>query len=234
MGRWRRWINWSVKGSSPGSEESIAAASPGSWAADVFFFRRFYGWLNFLCNVVRFYGWWWLYGCAMSPWKRCPLKKARHCPMHVLPCAIAMCHSRCAMSRCHDFPCLCVEDVGSPNGPNALVCHHICCKPRLPSGSIPRRTIRSLVHWIIGFGGKIHRFGPCFFSVKQRVAPQEIDDTIIYNYHCPYWNIEMAIWEGLKLLSLPLHWRETHFGWVHREKNPWKIWTCLVLATRFL
>jgi hypothetical protein len=180
-----------------------------SWC---FFFRRFYGWLNFLCNVVRFYGWWWLYGCAMSPWKRCPLKKARHCPMHVLPCAIAMCHSRCAMSRCHDFPCLCVEDVGSPNGPNALVCHHICCKPRLPSGSIPRRTIRSLVHWIIGFGGKIHRFGPCFFSVKQRVAPQEIDDTIIYNYHCPYWNIEMAIWEGLKLLSLPLHWREHILG----------------------
>ena len=67
------------------------------------------------------------------------------------------------------------------------------------------QVIGSLDHWIWRKDSSIWTM---FFSVKQRVAPQEIDDTIIYNYHCPYWNIEMAIWEGLKLLSLPLHWRE--------------------------
>ena len=47
-----------------------------------------------------------------------------------------------------------------------------------------------------------------FFSVKQRVAPQEIDDIIIWIimdlYIIIIVPIDMAIWEGLKLLSLPL------------------------------
>ena len=44
-------------------------------------------------------------------------------------------------------------------------------------------------YWIIQSLDLEERFidlDQVFFSVKQRVAPPEIDDIIIYNYHCPY------------------------------------------------
>ena len=72
-------------------------------------------------------------------------------------------------------------------------------------------------YWIIQSLDLEERFidlDQVFFG-ETKGSPPEIDDIIIYNYHCLYWNIEMAIWEGLKLLSLPLqplHWREHILG----------------------